>query len=158
MRVEFCSRKRVVSATFCFTNEGKVFFVFVSNMIRFNNYNIKCQSCVLKFRPLSHFVHFQNWPPSKFTLFINCTPPPPPKKKKTLPWDVINDRSLTETGSLLYCNARITFLAGIKINFNLSPRGSTFYLPSRYVPPQKVWVLRSFGLKTGIDFAYFSLN
>ena len=40
VRVEFCSRQRVVSATFWFTNEGKVFFVFVSIMICFNNYNI----------------------------------------------------------------------------------------------------------------------
>ena len=99
---------------------------------------------------------FSKLTPLQINPFQKLYPPPPPKKN--LPWDVINDRSLTETGSLLYCNARITFLAGIKINFNLSPRGSPFYLPSRYVPPQKVWVLRSFGLKTGIDFAYFSLN
>ena len=31
VRVEFCSRQRVVSATFWFTNEGKVFFCFCFN-------------------------------------------------------------------------------------------------------------------------------
>ena len=33
-----------------------------------------------------------------------------------------------------------------------------FALPYRFVPPQRVWVLLRFGLKTDIDFAYFSLN
>ena len=28
----------------------------------------------------------------------------------------------------------------------------------RYVPPQRVGVLRRFGLKTGIDFAYFGIG
>ena len=28
----------------------------------------------------------------------------------------------------------------------------------RYVPPQRVWFLRRFGLKTGIDFAHFCLE
>ena len=27
-----------------------------------------------------------------------------------------------------------------------------------YVPPQRVWFLRRFGLKTGVNFAYFCLN
>ena len=33
-----------------------------------------------------------------------------------------------------------------------------FALPYRYVQPQRVWFLHRFGPKTGIDFAYFSLN
>jgi len=28
----------------------------------------------------------------------------------------------------------------------------------RYVPPQRVWFLRRFGLKTGIDFEHFGLK
>ena len=28
----------------------------------------------------------------------------------------------------------------------------------RHVPPQRVWFLCCFGLKMGIDFAYFGLN
>ena len=28
----------------------------------------------------------------------------------------------------------------------------------RYVPPQRVWFLSSFGLKTGIDFQHFGLK
>ena len=36
--------------------------------------------------------------------------------------------------------------------------GTPFYKPYRYVPPQKVWVLRRFGLKTGIDFFHFALE
>ena len=45
-----------------------------------------------------------------------------------------------------------------------TPRGGTpLYLLHRCVPPQmqRLWVLRRFGLKTGIvgiDFVYFSLN
>ena len=31
-------------------------------------------------------------------------------------------------------------------------------MPYRYVPPQKVWFLRRYGLKTGIDLAYFGLE
>ena len=36
--------------------------------------------------------------------------------------------------------------------------GTPFYKPYRYVPPQRVWVLGRFDLKTGIDFAYFGLE
>ena len=36
--------------------------------------------------------------------------------------------------------------------------GTPLHLPYRYVPPQRVWFLRRFPLKTGIDFAYFGLN
>ena len=32
------------------------------------------------------------------------------------------------------------------------------YKPYRYVPPQRVWFLRRFGLKTGIEFAHFGLK
>ena len=39
---------------------------------------------------------------------------------------------------------------------NTEPR--PLYLPHRYVPPQRVWFLRRFGLKAGVDFAYFGLN
>ena len=40
-----------------------------------------------------------------------------------------------------------------------SPRRSTpLYEPYRCVPPQGGRVLRRFGLKTGIDFAYFFLE
>ena len=39
------------------------------------------------------------------------------------------------------------------------PRGSTLlYKAYRSVPPQRVGVLRRFGLKTGIDFSYFGLE
>ena len=37
------------------------------------------------------------------------------------------------------------------------PGGTPFYKP-RYVPPQRVWFLRRFGLKTGMDFARFILE
>ena len=33
-----------------------------------------------------------------------------------------------------------------------------FALPYRYVPPQRVWFLHRFGLRTDIDFTHFSLN
>ena len=36
--------------------------------------------------------------------------------------------------------------------------GVPLYKLYRYVPPQRVWFLRRFGLKTGIAFAYFSLE
>jgi len=32
------------------------------------------------------------------------------------------------------------------------------YQVYRYVPPQKVWLLSRFGLKTGIDFKHFGLK
>ena len=39
------------------------------------------------------------------------------------------------------------------------PRGGTpLYKPYRYEPPQRVWFLRRFGLKTGVDFAHFDLE
>ena len=36
--------------------------------------------------------------------------------------------------------------------------GTLLYFPFWYESPQRVWVLRRFGLKTGIDFAYSGLN
>ena len=36
--------------------------------------------------------------------------------------------------------------------------GIPLYKPYRYVPPQMVWFLRRFGVKTGIDFAHFGLE
>ena len=39
------------------------------------------------------------------------------------------------------------------------PRGSTpLYRLYRYVPPQRVWLWRRFGLRTDIDFAHFGLE
>ena len=38
------------------------------------------------------------------------------------------------------------------------PGGNSPYEPYRYVPPQRVWFLRRFGLKTGTDFAHFGLE
>ena len=37
-------------------------------------------------------------------------------------------------------------------------KGTPLYKTYRYVPPQRVRFLRRFGLKTGIDFAYFGLE
>ena len=34
----------------------------------------------------------------------------------------------------------------------------TLYKVYRYVPPQRVWFLSRFGLKTGIDFEHFGLK
>ena len=36
--------------------------------------------------------------------------------------------------------------------------GTPLYKPYRYVPPQRVWFLVLFGLKTGIHFAHFGLE
>ena len=38
------------------------------------------------------------------------------------------------------------------------PGGTLLHLPYRYVPPQSVWFIRRFGVKTGIDFTYFGLS
>ena len=41
----------------------------------------------------------------------------------------------------------------------LSGDGDTpFHKPYRYVLPQRVWFLRRYGLKTGIDLAHFGLE
>ena len=36
--------------------------------------------------------------------------------------------------------------------------GYSLYKVYRYVPPQRVWFLSRFGLKTGIDFEHFGLK
>ena len=36
--------------------------------------------------------------------------------------------------------------------------GTSLYKPCKYVPPQRVWSLGLFGLKTGIHFAHFGLE
>ena len=36
--------------------------------------------------------------------------------------------------------------------------GTPLYQVYRYVPPQRVWFLSRFGLKTGIDFEHFGLK
>ena len=36
--------------------------------------------------------------------------------------------------------------------------GTPLYQVYRYVPPQGVWLLSRYGLKTGIDFEYFGLK
>ena len=38
------------------------------------------------------------------------------------------------------------------------PGGTPLFKPYGYVPAQRVWFLRRFGLKTGIDFAQFGLE
>ena len=41
----------------------------------------------------------------------------------------------------------------------LAPAGGTpLDMVYRYVPPQRVWFLSRFGLKTGIDFEHFGLK
>ena len=47
---------------------------------------------------------------------------------------------------------------GISHTIPLGGEGTFLYLPYRYVPLQRVGVLRRFGRKTGIDFAYSGLN
>ena len=67
------------------------------------------QFCVLLFRPPSHSVHFQNWPPKvkplrKLYPPLNLIPRAfpfkngwlPPSETLATPWDVINDRSLSD--------------------------------------------------------------
>ena len=36
--------------------------------------------------------------------------------------------------------------------------GASLYQLYRYVPPQRVWFLSCFGLKTGIDFDHYGLK
>jgi len=36
--------------------------------------------------------------------------------------------------------------------------GTPLYKVDKYVPPQRVWFLSRFGLKTGIDFEHFGLK
>ena len=41
---------------------------------------------------------------------------------------------------------------------NILSGGDSLNKPYRYVPPQTVWFLRRFALKTGIDFTHFRLG
>ena len=40
----------------------------------------------------------------------------------------------------------------------LGPGGTPLYQEYMYVPPQRVWFLSRFGLKTGLDFGHFGLK
>ena len=54
-----------------------------------------------------------------------------------------------------------SIFTAIKIVENYLSRvgeGTPLYQVYRYVPPQRVWFLRRFGLKTGIDFEHFGLK
>ena len=44
------------------------------------------------------------------------------------------------------------------IHYSRGGGGTPSYKPYRYVPPQRVWFLVLFGLKTGIHFAHFGLE
>ena len=51
------------------------------------------------------------------------------------------------------------YLGVVEIIVDSLPGGVTpLHLAYRYVPPQSVWLLRRFGVKTGIDFTYFGLS
>ena len=54
---------------------------------------------------------------------------------------------------------KIHYLGNPTLNGTQKPRGGyPLYKPYRYVQPQRVGVLRRFGLKTSIDFAHFGLE
>ena len=48
----------------------------------------------------------------------------------------------------------------LELTVQLSPGegGTPLYKPYRYVPPQRVWFLSCFGLKTGIDLDHYGLK
>ena len=46
----------------------------------------------------------------------------------------------------------------VKIRSLTIPGGTPLYKLYRYVPPQRVWCLSRFGLKTGIDFDHYGLK
>ena len=51
------------------------------------------------------------------------------------------------------------YLGAAEIIVDSLPGGGTpLHLPHEYVPPQSVWFLHRFGVKTGIDFTYFGLR
>ena len=61
-------------------------------------------------------------------------------------WGLISEGAGVATGSLRY---------------SLHPLGEVctpLYKPYRYMPPQRVWFLRRFGLNTGIHFAHFGVE
>ena len=45
-----------------------------------------------------------------------------------------------------------------KAHWRKSPGGTPLYEVYKCVPPQRVWFLNRFGLKTGIDFEHFGLK
>ena len=49
-------------------------------------------------------------------------------------------------------------LAANKVRRNPGGGGTPLYQVYRYVPPQRIWFLSRFGLKTGIDFEHFGLK
>ena len=47
----------------------------------------------------------------------------------------------------------------LNVTLSLFPGGGIpLYKVYRYLPPQRVWFLSRFGLKTGIDFEHFGLK
>jgi len=57
------------------------------------------------------------------------------------------------------CSVRLIVLRISANLLYLSRGGGTpLYKVYRYVPPQRVWFLSRFGLKTGIDFEHFGLK
>ena len=52
-----------------------------------------------------------------------------------------------------------TIQMNVELTIAAPGRGGTLlYQLYRYVPPQRVWFLSRFGLKTGIDFDYYGLK
>ena len=49
-------------------------------------------------------------------------------------------------------------MLNFRINYTPGGGGTPLYQVYRYVPPQRVWFLSRFGLKTGIDFEHFGLK
>ena len=67
---------------------------------------------------------------------------------------VILNRSLND----LHCLPNVNLNLGCLHSIPDTRGGISLYKPYRYVPPQRVWFLRRFGLKTGIHFAHFGLE
>ena len=55
---------------------------------------------------------------------------------------------------------KVTIFAETYLETGQHPRGggTPLYKVYRYVPPQRVWFLSRFGLKTGIDFNNYGLK
>ena len=83
------------------------------------------------FRPLSHSLHFQNWPP-KWSLLENRTPPRPRPPPPPLPQlrDVINDRSFKVSIVIHY---RETLSKAIKAQ-------RACYVPMIFLSSYFVWI------------------
>ena len=50
---------------------------------------------------------------------------------------------------------RVSLVTSHRTGYSPPGGGIPLYMPYRYVPPQIVWFLRRFGVKTRIDFAHF---